>query len=177
MLAGILPRRCNFVAKAELRRNPALRIALERLGTVFVERFDVEKGLEDVQKIAAYAEQGQNPFFFVEGTLQRMPGLLPFQMGAFVLAVRQQLPVVPMTIQGTRNILRGDSLFPRRGKVEITVGETCRPAGDDWQAAIELRGRVRAEILRHLGEPDLAGEYTSLLQLDIEQPQPPVEQQ
>ncbi len=177
MLAGILPRRCSFVAKAELRRNPALCIALERLGTVFVERFDVEKGLEDVEKLAAYAAQGQNPFFFVEGTLQRMPGLLPFQMGAFVLAVRRQLPVVPMIIQGTRNILRAGSWFPRRGKVEITVGETCRPAGDDWQAAIGLRGRVRAEILRHLGEPDLAGEYTSLLQLDIQQPQAPAGRQ
>jgi acyl carrier protein len=177
ILAGILPRRCAFVAKAELRRNPALRIALERLGTVFVERFDAEKGLEDVEKIAAYAGQGLNPFFFVEGTFQRMPGLLPFQMGAFVLAVRQQLPVVPMTIRGTRNILRAGSWFPRRGKVEITVGEVCRPAGNDWQAAIELRGRVREEILRHLGEPDLAGEYTSLLQMDIERPQTPAKQQ
>jgi hypothetical protein len=61
--------------------------------------------------------------------------------------------------------------------VEICVGEICRPAGNDWQAAIELRGRVREEILRHLGEPDLAGEYTSLLQMDIELPQPPAKQQ
>ena len=172
VLAAILPRPCSFVAKAELGRNPALRLALERLGTIFVDRFDVEKGLEAVEQIAADTERGANPLFFAEGTLQRMPGLLPFQMGAFVLAGRRPLPVVPITIRGTRNILRGGSWFPRRGRVDITISETCRPNGDDWQAAIDLRGRVRTEILRHLGEPDLAGEYTSLTQMDIGRPPP-----
>jgi 1-acyl-sn-glycerol-3-phosphate acyltransferase len=172
VLAAILPRPCSFVAKAELGRNPALRLALERLGTIFVDRFDVEKGLEAVEQIAADTERGANPLFFAEGTLQRMPGLLPFQMGAFVLAGRRHLPVVPITIRGTRNILRGGSWFPRRGRVDITISETCRPTGDEWQAAIDLRGRVRTEILRHLGEPDLAGEYTSLTQMDIGRPPP-----
>jgi 1-acyl-sn-glycerol-3-phosphate acyltransferase len=125
-----------------------------------------------VEQIAADTERGANPLFFAEGTLQRMPGLLPFQMGAFVLAGRRHLPVVPITIRGTRNILRGGSWFPRRGRVDITISETCRPTGDDWQAAIDLRGRVRTEILRHLGEPDLAGEYTSLTQMDIGRPPP-----
>ena len=170
VLTAVLPRRCSFVAKAELKRNPALRLALGRLGTIFVDRFDIEKGLEDVEQIAAGTDQGANPLFFAEGTLQRMPGLLPFRMGAFMLAVRRQLPVVPIAIRGTRNILRGDSWFPRRGRVEISVGATLRSAGDSWPAAINLRDRVRAEILRQLGEPDLGGEYTSLSQMDIAQP-------
>ncbi|KAB2890672.1 MAG: AMP-binding protein [Desulfobulbaceae bacterium] len=173
VLTAVLPRRCSFVAKAELGRNPALRLALEKLGTAFVERFDIDKGLEDVQRIEAATGRGVNPLFFAEGTLQRMPGLLPFQMGAFVLAARQQLPVVPVTIRGTRNILRGGSWFPRRGRVDITISEACRPTGSDWPAAIELRERVRGLILRHLGEPDLAGEYTSLTQMDIARPPAP----
>ena len=170
VLTAVLPRRCSFVAKAELGRNPALRLALEKLGTAFVERFDIDKGLEDVQRIEAGTKRGANPLFFAEGTLQRMPGLLPFQMGAFVLAARQQLPVVPVTIRGTRNILRGDSWFPRRGRVDITISEVCQPTGSDWPAAIELRDRVRRRILSHLGEPDLASEYTSLTQMDIARP-------
>jgi 1-acyl-sn-glycerol-3-phosphate acyltransferase len=170
MLVAVLPRRCSFVAKAELGRNPPLRLALEKLGTVFVERFDIDKGLEDMQRIESVTGRGSNPLFFAEGTLQRMPGLLPFQMGAFLLAARQQLPVVPITIRGTRNILRGDSWFPRLGRVDIIVSELCRPAGSDWPSAIELRDRVRGGILKHLGEPDLAGEYTSLSQMDIVRP-------
>jgi acyl carrier protein len=170
LLSAVLPRRCVFVAKAELKRNPALRIALQRLGTVFVERFDVGKSLEDTRTIADGIKRGETPLFFAEGTLQRMPGLLPFQMGAFVLAVEQQLPVIPITIRGSRNILRAGSWFPRKGRVEILIGDSCRPSGGDWQAAIELRDRVRNRILAHLGEPDLAGAYTSLQQMDIARP-------
>jgi 1-acyl-sn-glycerol-3-phosphate acyltransferase len=170
VLTAALPRHCSFVAKAELAGNPALRLALERLGTVFVERFDIDKSLADVQRIEAGAGRGANPLFFAEGTLQRMPGLLPFQMGAFLLAGRLQLPVVPITVRGTRNILRGGSWFPRHGRVDIIVSEVCRPTGGDWPSAIELRDRVRGHILRHLGEPDLSGEYTSLTQMDIARP-------
>lgn len=170
VLTAALPGRCSFVAKAELSRNPALRLALAKLGTVFVERFDIDRGLEDVQRIDEQTQLGASPLFFAEGTLQRMPGLLPFQMGAFVLAARRQLPVVPVTIRGTRNILRGDSWFPRHGRVEVIISQACRPTGSDWPAAIELRDRVRGRILRHLGEPDLAGEYTSLTQMDIARP-------
>ena len=170
VLTAILPCRCIFVAKVELKQNPALRVILKRLGTAFVERFDAAQSLEDIRGIAENIQQGETPLFFAEGTLQRMPGLLPFQMGAFVLSIEQQLPVVPITIRGTRNILRAGSWFPRKGKVEIVIGEICRPAGADWQAAIDLRGLVREKILGNLGEPDLAGEFISLQQLVIARP-------
>ncbi len=170
ILTGVLPEKCNFVAKAELAGNPFLQSAFTKLGIFLVDRFDSEKGVEDTRKIKAGVQQGLRPLFFAEGTLQRMPGLLPFQMGAFVLASQEGIPVVPLIIRGTRNILRSGSWFPRHGTVQITVGELCTSAGSDWSAAIELRDRVRKQILHHLGEPDLAGEYTSLSQMEIERP-------
>jgi acyl carrier protein len=170
ILTGVLPEECNFVAKAELARNPFLRGGFKKLGVFLVDRFDSEQGVEDARKIAAGVQQGLRPLFFAEGTLQRMPGLLPFQMGAFVLSSQAAIPVVPVMIRGTRNMLRGGSWFPRPGSVQITFHESCAPVGSDWSAAIELRDRVRQKILLHLGEPDLAGEYTSLSQMEIERP-------
>ncbi|MGD9974078.1 MAG: AMP-binding protein [Desulfatirhabdiaceae bacterium] len=171
ILAGVLPERCNFVAKAELARNPFLRAVFTRLEVFLVNRFDAVQGIADTTKIDAGVRRGLHPIFFSEGTLQRMPGLLPFQMGAFVLASREQLPVVPVIIQGTRNILRGGSWFPRRGRIQVTIRPPLRPTGTDWQSAVELRDRVRREILQHLGEPDLAGEYASLLQTGLKPPE------
>jgi 1-acyl-sn-glycerol-3-phosphate acyltransferase len=171
ILTGILPEQCHFVAKAELGRNTLLRAPLAKLGVFLVDRFDPVQGLADTGKIEEGVLRGMRPLFFAEGTLQRMPGLLPFQMGAFVLACRQQLPVVPVVIRGTRNILRGGSWFPRRGQALVTALPPCLPTGSDWQAAIDLRDRVRREILRHLGEPDLAGEYASLLQMELKPPE------
>jgi 1-acyl-sn-glycerol-3-phosphate acyltransferase len=170
VLTGVLPEHCNFVAKAELGRNPFLRTALRKLGVFLVDRFHAEQGVADAAKIDEGVGRGLRPIYFAEGTLQRMPGLLPFQMGAFVLACRKQLPVVPVLIQGTRNILRGGSWFPRRGRIQVTILPSCRPAGTEWQDAIDLRDRVRGEILQRLGEPDLAGEFTSLLQTEVKPP-------
>lgn len=171
LLTGVLPEQCHFVAKAELARNPFLRAALAKIGVFLVDRFDAAQAIADTRKIDEGVAGGLRPLFFAEGTLQRMPGLLPFQMGAFVLACRAQLPVVPVVIQGTRNILRGDSWFPRRGKVQVTIVPPCYPTATDWQGAIELRDKVRRQILQHLAEPDLAGEYTSLLQMGIKPPE------
>jgi 1-acyl-sn-glycerol-3-phosphate acyltransferase len=97
---------------------------------------------------------------FPEGTLHRMPGLLPFHLGAFLAAAEAGVPVLPVTLRGTRSILRDRSLFPRRGRVRVHMGEPIwpRPAGEGsaWDAAIRLRGQARAEMLRYCGEPDLA---------------------
>lgn len=167
VLAGILPEPCSFVAKAELGRNPLLRPALGKLDVFLVDRFDAAQGVADSRRIDEGVDRGLRPIFFAEGTLQRMPGLLPFQMGAFVLACRKELPLVPVVIRGTRDILRGGSWFPRRGRIEVTVLPPIRPAGSDWADAILLRDAVRRAILARLPEPDLAGEFTSLLQTGL----------
>lgn len=165
ILMGVLPEYCNFVAKKELANNLFLRAALKKINVFLVDRFDTKKVTEDTRSIYRGVRRGRRPLFFAEGTLQRMPGLLPFQMGAFILAGEEMLPIVPLVIRGTRNILREGSWFPRRGRVQIDIGPLCHPESSDWRGAIELRDSVRRSMLSRLGEPDLAGEYTSLLQL------------
>lgn len=171
ILAAVLPAPVRFVAKAELAQRFFARTLLARLQTLFVERFDATKGVEDAHRIAEIAGAGDRPLFFAEGTLQRMTGLLPFQMGAFAAAVEARVALVPVTIRGTRNKLRGDSWFPRRGPVSVHFSELIMPTGSDWQHALRLRDQVRAEILRHCGEPDLAGQFTSLAQFDLHRPE------
>jgi 1-acyl-sn-glycerol-3-phosphate acyltransferase len=96
--------------------------------------------------------------FFPEGTFTRAYGLRPFRLGAFVIAVQQGLGVVPVTLCGTRSILRDGNWLPRHGHVSVHIGELIRPDGDDFAATIRLRDRVRAAILAHTGEPDLGVE-------------------
>jgi hypothetical protein len=63
--------------------------------------------------------------------------------------------VTPVVLAGTREILRDESWLPRRGPVRVSVGAPIAPAGDGWQAALQLRDSTRAAILRECGEPDL----------------------
>jgi 1-acyl-sn-glycerol-3-phosphate acyltransferase len=91
-----------------------------------------------------------------------MPGLLPFRLGAFLAAAQAGIPAVPVTIRGTRMILRCDQWFPRRGRISVKVGEPLFPDGNDFDAAVRLRDRCRAIILERSGEPDLARERVEL---------------
>ena len=111
--------------------------------------------MADAKQLPELVQAGRSLVFFPEGTFTRMPGLLPFHMGAFVTAAEAGLPIVPVVIRGTRSILRGDSTFMRKGAVSVLVGSPIMPQGSDWQAAINLRDAVRDEMLRHCGEPDL----------------------
>ncbi|MGP8307890.1 AMP-binding protein [Vibrio sp. YIC-376] len=160
VIVAVTGLQCRFVAKSELLNNPFTRIFLTKLGTEFVERFDVEKSVVDAKKLAVDADDCQPLVVFPEGTLYRMAGLHPFHMGAFIAAANSGVPIVPITLCGTRSKLRGNSLFPRRGDISVTISQPLCPQGNDWNAAIELREQSRAEILSHCGEPDMAHNST-----------------
>jgi 1-acyl-sn-glycerol-3-phosphate acyltransferase len=158
VLIAALPSGIGYVAKRELSRYFIPRLLFQRLGTVFVERFDAQQGVEDAAHVLAAVRQGRSMVFFPEGTFGRAPGIRSFRMGAFVVATQTGAPVVPMVISGTRSILRSGQWMPRRGRVSLTVGTPITPSGTDWTAAITLRDLTRAQMLQSSGEPDLAPE-------------------
>jgi 1-acyl-sn-glycerol-3-phosphate acyltransferase len=151
-----------FVAKSELLEHWVPRIFLTRIGSVFVDRLDAQRGVEDTSRFAAAAKDGQSLIVFPEGTFRRMPGLLPFRMGTFVIAAQSGAPVVPVTLRGTRSALRDGTWLFRRSRLSVSFSAPIAPQGADWNAAIRLRDAARAEILRQCGEPDLS-EETSLV--------------
>ncbi|MBN1366209.1 MAG: AMP-binding protein [Syntrophaceae bacterium] len=165
LMVAVLPLEFSFVAKAELKGNPLARLFLKRIQTEFVERFNRQKGVEDARRVVSTARKGRNLLFFAEGTFTRIPGLRPFHMGAFEAAVKANVPVIPIAIRGTRSVLRDVSLFPRHGKINVTIGKPIEPRNvkdsptpDLWATAIKMRDTAREHILKYCGEPDLAGQ-------------------
>ena len=77
----------RYVVKGELRANPFARLFLEGIDAFFVERFERRRSAEDAEELSAALAAGAEIGIFAEGTLHRMPGLLPFQLGAFRAAV------------------------------------------------------------------------------------------
>ena len=160
VMVAALPRPIGFVAKAELAGSWVMRQLLERIGTLFVHRFNMRAGQADHKAVQRAVADGRTPLYFPEGTLRRMPGLLPFHMGAFATAVETESMVIPIAIRGTRSLLRDGSLFPRRSDIAVTICPPVAPdtAGTSWDKTVTLRDRVRAAILEHCGEPDLERE-------------------
>ncbi len=158
LLVAVMPRPISYVVKGELARNWFFGRFLTRAGVEFVERFDVQRGVEDSRRIAQQLGSNRPVGYFPEGTIRRMPGLLPFHMGAFVNAAEAGVPLVAVTIRGTRSILRDESWRPRRGEIQVVVSPPFLPdsqALSTWDAAIALRDAARAHMLEHCAEPDL----------------------
>ena len=90
VLAAALPRPVRFVAKAELRDHLLARWFLDGLGVLYVDRFDVTRSVAHAGGLADPLRTGESILIFAEGTLHRMPGLLPFQTGGFMAAVEAE---------------------------------------------------------------------------------------
>jgi 1-acyl-sn-glycerol-3-phosphate acyltransferase len=162
VLTAAVPRQLCYVAKQELQAYKPVGLPLAGLGTLFVERFDAQRSARDAGRLTQALQGGAVVAFFPEGTFDRMPGLLPFRIGAFLAATQARVPVVPVTLRGTRSMLRANSWLPRHGPLRVVIGKPISPQGEGWQAAIALRDAARAVILRHCGEPDLAGEQAAV---------------
>jgi 1-acyl-sn-glycerol-3-phosphate acyltransferase len=157
VVMAALPFPVAFVAKAELAGHALAGPLLRRFGVVFVERFDVRQGVDDVRRLAAVAT-ARPLFFFAEGTFTRQSGLRTFRLGAFQIAAQNGLSVTPVALAGTRDVLRDESWLPKHGGVRVNIAEGVAVEGDDWAAALRLRDVARASILKDCGEADLDGE-------------------
>jgi 1-acyl-sn-glycerol-3-phosphate acyltransferase len=131
---------------------------LRRLGAIFVA--DTAGGLREAEDaILAAMRAGERLVVFPEGRLRRMPGLLSFYPGAFHFAARAGVPVLPVTLVGTRSVLRDSrQWFPRRAPVSVRLGEPIWAEADDFAGALRLGKAVRSDILAHCREPDLGRE-------------------
>ena len=156
VLKAALPARFAFVIKREMNDVPLAGLLLRRIGAEFVDRGKGQRGARDARRVLKAASSGASLAFFPEGTFESTPGLLRFHSGAFVTAVRNGYPVVPLVIRGTRRALPPVRPWPRPGVIEIEVlpAITAQATSAD-HATVELRRRARAVMLERLGEPDL----------------------
>lgn len=151
LLTAVLPHTYNFVIKREMTGVPFIHFFLRRLGAHFVERFDTHKGARDTRRIMQAATNGDSLTFFPEGTFGREPGLGRFQNGAFTVAARHGMPLVPLVIKGTRKMMPAECWWPRPARLSVTIQQPLFATSDPLQA----RDICRQMILSELGEPDL----------------------
>ena len=162
VLSAAIPGELTFVAKHEFSETFWEGNFLRRLGTIFVKRVDRSAGLKGADELTEAVKDGERVVVFPEGTLLRRPGLLSFRLGAFAAATAASAAVVPVAIRGTRDVLRGEQWFPRRGAIVVEIGAPMTVSGADFEAEVALRDAARSWILEHGGEPDLATDTVDL---------------
>jgi len=158
----------HFVAKLEVRHMPFIGTFLRQMGHVWFDRTDGDARLRQSEQVQELLRQGESVFIFPEGTFTREDGLRPFQLGAFKAAVEVGVPIIPVSLAGTRKFLRDGTYLPRPTDITITLSppifpRTATSASADsnggesagWHDLIRLRDQTRQAIGRYAGEPIL----------------------
>lgn len=155
VMTAVLPPRFSFLIKAEMNDLPLAGFVLRRIDSFFVDRSDTSRSASSARQIIRAAKAGRALGVFPEGTFVDEPGLTSFQKGAFAVAKAGRMPIVPVTIEGTRHIMPASSWWPKYGRISVELSEPV-PAETVKEATVEcLRDQVRAIIAASLSEPDL----------------------
>jgi 1-acyl-sn-glycerol-3-phosphate acyltransferase len=148
-LAPLFPK-LRILYKAELRRIPLLVWVFDAGGFVPLERSNPGQSWPAITRAAGEMAQGNSFVIFPEGTRSRTGELLPFKKGGFVMAIKAQVPVVPVAVSGGLNAMRKGSpvIWPVTVTVELTPPvETTGLTPDDRDALVL---RVREAIAARL---------------------------
>lgn len=153
-----LPVSFRFVAKQELFRIPVFGWALKRAGYVSLDRKNPRKALKDMEIAAEKIRDGANLVIFPEGTRSVNGRLLPFKKGAFSLAMKAGVPIVPLGIKGTALLQpEGYNVPTKKGAVTIVAGEPIAVDGKGTAYKDALAEQVKVEIERLIAT-DVSGE-------------------
>ncbi len=153
---GWLGLRIKWVMKKELKKIPVFGPACQSLGCIYVDRADSGAALKSMEaaKNRLFAREkiagGSAVLFFPEGTRTRDGRLLAFKKGAFRFAMDAGLPVLPVTIRNTGQILPPDSLDLWPGEAEIVVHPPVDLSGCTVADLDDTISRVRLTIEQSL---------------------------
>jgi 1-acyl-sn-glycerol-3-phosphate acyltransferase len=147
-LLGFLPGNNRFGTKRELFNEPILGTVLRTMGMIPIDRDDPAGSIERLNLLKG------EPFsviIFPEGTRSLDGTLLPFKKGAFVAALKLQIPVVPVVCKRTSEIMpKGGYLSIVPGEVELVVLEPIPTVGLGYEDRDRLRDLVRERIEEEL---------------------------
>ena len=117
-----IPSNLVFLAKKELFRVPVFGWAMEAAGMIKIDRQNPEIARKSVSEaVETLMHSSFSTLIYPEGTRSNGEELLPFKKGGFILAIRTQLPVVPITILGAGNVLPKGTLAIKKSHIKIII--------------------------------------------------------
>jgi 1-acyl-sn-glycerol-3-phosphate acyltransferase len=153
-IATTLPVSFRFVAKKELTWIPFFGWALALSDQIVIDRGKREKAIRTLERAARRIRAGVNVIVFPEGTRSATGYLSPFKSGGFHLALAAEVPILPLTVSGTRSITPKRSLRVESGVVKVRFGKPVATRGMGLEDRQALKEQVRNAILQGY-DPDL----------------------
>jgi 1-acyl-sn-glycerol-3-phosphate acyltransferase len=129
VLFYVLGANLRMITKVELFKIPIFGEAIRQAGFIAIDRSNRTRAIESLRIAKEKLASGVHVWIAPEGTRSKTGELLPFKKGGFNVALEANLPILPVTIQGTRQALRAQGMRTQPdAKIEVTIGEPIDPA-------------------------------------------------
>jgi len=149
-LIGYIPLQLRWVMKKELRKVPLFGFACARMGHIYVDRGDSQRAKKSLEVSHNLLKNNLSVVFFPEGTRSPDGKLLPFKKGGFVIAIETKIPILPITINGSRYILPKGSMRCIPGTIHITIHDPVSVEGFTYENKEKLMDIVKNKIEQSL---------------------------
>ena len=140
----------GILAKEELEKIPLLNRWMKLLGCVFVKRDDIRASVKALNDATAIVESGRSFVIFPEGTRYKGEEGGAGEAGAFRIAIKTGVPVVPVAISGARGLFEGHGLRATPGDIRVRILPAIQTAGMSKAEQKQLPDAVRQTILAQL---------------------------
>lgn len=153
LILGFIPRNIRMAAKAELLKVPLIGWMIKKARFVPIHRRDIKKAVEELKEANWLFEHSFDLYMAPEGTRSTDGTVKQFKKGPFVLSIKHNIPIVPVTLINTDKAMPKGYLMPiSKMKVGMVVHPPVYPQGYDYNNRDLLKEKVRDIIIKGFEE-------------------------
>ncbi|MGA2463839.1 MAG: lysophospholipid acyltransferase family protein [Thermodesulfobacteriota bacterium] len=148
-LLGHLPFQFRWLAKKELFSVPFFGWVMAAAGYVSVDREGTRKTVEAMNEAAQKIREGMSVVIFPEGSRSPDGSIQPFKKGGFTLAIKSKVPIIPISIIGSREIMPKGKLTVTSGEIRIRIDHPIETQNYSLKDRKSLMEKVRQTISKN----------------------------
>lgn len=136
-----------FVAKKELKKIPLFGTVLTLIGMILIDRSNRADAMRSMRAAGMKIRSGKHVVTFPEGTRSSTGEVGIFKRGSFIMALAGDVPVVPVAITGSRDVLKKGSYTIKPGRITVTYGEPLYPSNFESSDPDSFANEARRQVI------------------------------
>jgi len=146
----------RWIIKKEILKLPIFGYALYASRNIFIDRSNTTSAIESINKGFDRLPKGVSVMVFAEGTRSPDGQIHEFKKGGFITAVTRKIPILPITVNGSRRVLPKGSLTLKPGKIQVVIGDPLDTSGYTTDTVQKLIDKTRQVVIANF-DPEYIG--------------------
>jgi 1-acyl-sn-glycerol-3-phosphate acyltransferase len=146
----------RWFIKKEILKVPIFGYGLYAARNIYLDRTNTAKAIESINKGMDRLPKGAGVMVFAEGTRSADGRIQEFKKGGFMAAIIRKLPILPVTVNGSRRVLPKGGMVVKPGKIRVVVGDPIETGNYTADTVQELMDKTRTVIMANL-DPGYTG--------------------